>query len=69
MNVRCVEVLPHVRTARFDRQLTYRVPADLQLDVGDIVRVPLGPREGYAYVLVAPCLQPWFLEETGPTSL
>jgi primosomal protein N' (replication factor Y) len=54
LSVRCVDVLPHLRTARFDRPLSYRVPPALALRVGDIVRVPLGPREVFAYVLGAP---------------
>ncbi|HYZ16719.1 MAG TPA: primosomal protein N' [Candidatus Acidoferrum sp.] len=49
-----VDVLPHLRTARFDRALSYRVPDGVVLDVGDVVRVPLGPRDVYAYVLRAP---------------
>ena len=54
MSVRCVDVLPHLRTARFDRQLTYRIPAGLELGIGDVVRVPLGTRDVFAYVLGAP---------------
>ncbi len=54
MSVRCVDVLPHLRTARFDRPLSYRVPPAMVLQVGDIVRVGLGPREVFAYVLGAP---------------
>ncbi len=49
-----VEVLPHLKSARFDRALTYRVPSGLMLGVGDVVRVPLGPRVVYAYVLEEP---------------
>jgi primosomal protein N' (replication factor Y) (superfamily II helicase) len=49
-----VDVLPHLRTARFDRALSYRVPEGLVLSAGDIVRVPLGSRDVFAYVLTAP---------------
>ncbi|HEY4440161.1 MAG TPA: hypothetical protein VGN14_06870, partial [Candidatus Elarobacter sp.] len=49
-----VDVLPHLKTARFDRALSYRVPAEMELRVGDVVRVPLGPRTVFAYVLCAP---------------
>ncbi len=54
MNVRCVDVLPHVRTGAFDRALTYRAPDSLTLATGDVVRVPLGPREVFGYVLAGP---------------
>jgi primosomal protein N' (replication factor Y) len=46
-----VEVLVQQRTARVDRPLTYAVPAGLPLEIGDVVRVPLGPRELYGYVV------------------
>jgi len=42
------------RTARVDRPLTYLVPTALELALGDVVRVPLGPREVYGYVVGAP---------------
>jgi primosomal protein N' (replication factor Y) len=48
---RVVDVLVQQRTARVGRPLTYLVPAGVTLDVGDVVRVPLGPRELYGYVL------------------
>src|ERR1700680_1072232 len=54
LSVLRVDVLPHLKTARFDRSLTYRVPDELQLEVGDVVRVPLGSRDVFAYVLSAP---------------
>ncbi|GAC1308836.1 MAG: primosomal protein N' [Vulcanimicrobiaceae bacterium] len=41
------------RTARVERPLTYAVGRD-PLAIGDIVRVPLGPRELYAYVIAEP---------------
>jgi len=41
------------RTARVERPLTYAV-GGAALEVGAIVRVPLGPRELYAYVITAP---------------
>ncbi len=42
------------RTARVERPLTYAVPFGLVLDVGDLVRVPLGPRELYGFVISSP---------------
>jgi primosomal protein N' (replication factor Y) len=54
MNVRCVDVLPHVRTGVFNRPLTYRVPDSLALALGDVVRVPLGPRDVFGYALTGP---------------
>jgi primosomal protein N' (replication factor Y) len=51
--VRAVDVLVHLTTARFDRALTYSVPDGPALRVGDIVRVPLGSREVFAYVVTA----------------
>jgi primosomal protein N' (replication factor Y) len=44
-------VLPILRTARFDRALTYLVPPGLAAAVGDVARIPLGSREAYGYVL------------------
>jgi primosomal protein N' (replication factor Y) (superfamily II helicase) len=49
--VRAVDVLVHLTTARFDRALTYSVPDGPALRVGEIVRVPLGSREVFAYVV------------------
>lgn len=49
--MRAVDVLVHLTTARFDRALTYSVPAGPAVRVGDIVRVPLGSREVFAYVV------------------
>jgi primosomal protein N' (replication factor Y) (superfamily II helicase) len=49
--VRAVDVLVHLATARFDRALTYSVPDGPVLRVGDIVRVPLGPRDMFAFVV------------------
>jgi len=57
-----VDVLPHLRTARFDRALTYRVADGLELAVGEVVRVPLGSREVYGYVVGAPYVRE---DETG----
>ncbi len=54
LSARRVDVLPHLKTARFDRALSYRVPEDMTLHVGDVVRVPLGPRAVFAYVLGDP---------------
>jgi primosomal protein N' (replication factor Y) len=50
MSARAVDVLVHLATARFDRPLTYRVTGP-ELQVGEVVRVPLGPRELFAYVV------------------
>ena len=47
--MRAVDVLVHLTTARFDRALTYSVPGGPLLQTGDIVRVPLGSREVFAY--------------------
>jgi len=49
-----VDVLPHLKTARFDRALSYRVPDGVAAGVGDVVRVPLGSRDVFAYVLSPP---------------
>ena len=46
-----VDVLPHLKTARFDRPLSYHVPAGMELRAGDVVRVPLGTRDVFGYVL------------------
>jgi primosomal protein N' (replication factor Y) len=51
--VRAVDVLVHLTTARFDRALTYSVPDGPALRVGEIVRVPLGSREVFAYAVTA----------------
>ena len=51
---RVVDVLPHLRTAAFDRELSYIVPEAMQLGIGQVVRVPLGSREVYGYVLCEP---------------
>jgi primosomal protein N' (replication factor Y) len=48
---RAVDVLVHLATARFDRPLTYLVPDGPPLHVGEIVRVPLGSRELFAFVI------------------
>lgn len=42
------------RTARVERPLTYEVPEGLRAEVGDVVRVPLGPRELFGYVIAGP---------------
>ena len=46
-----VDVFVQQKTARVDRPLTYRVPAGLSLRVGDVVRVPLGPKELYGFAI------------------
>jgi len=45
-----IDVVPILRTARFDRTLSYRAPAAAPPIVGELVRVPLGPREVYSFV-------------------
>jgi primosomal protein N' (replication factor Y) len=49
-----VDVFLQQRTARVERPLTYAVAGDATLGVGDVVRVPLGPRELYGYVISGP---------------
>jgi primosomal protein N' (replication factor Y) (superfamily II helicase) len=49
--VRAVDVLVHLATARFDRPLTYGIPDGPSAVVGEVVRVPLGPRELFGYVV------------------
>ena len=51
------EVLPQLKTGRFDRPLTYAVPAGMTVDVGDVVRVPLGAQQLYGYVVSPPHAQ------------
>ena len=51
---RLVDVFVQQRTARIERPLTYRLPGNLELGIGDVVRVPLGPRELYGYVVSPP---------------
>jgi primosomal protein N' (replication factor Y) (superfamily II helicase) len=50
--VRVVDALPAIRSSRFDRPLTYAA-GELEVQVGDIVRVPLGKREVIAFVVSA----------------
>jgi primosomal protein N' (replication factor Y) len=52
-DARAVDVLVHLTTARFDRPLTYLVPDGPPLAIGDVVRVPLGTRDVFAYVIGA----------------
>ena len=47
---RAVDVLPAIRSSRFDLPLTYDA-ADLQIAIGDVVRAPLGRREILAFVI------------------
>lgn len=47
---RVVDVLVAIRSSRFDLPLTYDA-GDLDLEIGDVVRVPLGPREVVAFVV------------------
>ncbi len=48
--MRVVDALPAIRSSRFDLPLTYDA-GTLQLEVGDVVRVPLGGRETVAFVV------------------
>jgi primosomal protein N' (replication factor Y) len=48
--VRVVDALPAIRSSRYDLPLTYAAD-DLELRVGDVVRVPLGKREIVAFVV------------------
>jgi len=48
--VRVVDALPAIRSSRFDLPLSYDA-ADLELHVGDIVRVPLGNRDVVGFVV------------------
>lgn len=50
MRPRVVDVFVAIRSSRFDLPLTYDA-RDLVLHVGDVVRVPLGPREILAFVV------------------
>jgi len=52
--VRLVDVFVQQKTARVERPLTYAVPDDVEVTLGDVVRVPLGPRELYGFVVSAP---------------
>ena len=52
--VRVVDVLVQQRTSHVEHALTYLVPDGMTLGIGDVVRVPLGPRELYGFVLGAP---------------
>ncbi len=51
--MRVVDALPAIRSSRFDLPLTYAAE-DLDLQVGDVVRVPLGGREVVAFIVAAP---------------
>jgi len=49
-----VDVFVQQRTARVDRPLTYAVPPESAVVIGDLVRVPLGARELYGFVVSQP---------------
>ncbi len=51
--MRVVDALPAIRSSRYDLPLTYAAE-DLELRVGDVVRVPLGRREVVAFVVARP---------------
>jgi len=42
------------RIARVEHPLTYLIPEDVEVEVGDVVRVPLGPKELYGFVVSPP---------------
>ncbi len=46
-----IDVFVSGRTARVERPLTYVAACDESLRIGDVVRVPLGPRELYGFVI------------------
>jgi primosomal protein N' (replication factor Y) len=48
--VRTVDALPAIRSSRFDLPLTYDA-GELDLAIGDVVRVPLGSRDVIAFVV------------------
>ena len=49
-----VDVFVQHKTARIDRPLTYAIPPEMRVAIGDVVRVPLGPRELYGFVISSP---------------
>jgi primosomal protein N' (replication factor Y) len=51
--MRVIDALPVIRSPRFDLPLTYDA-GDLDLAIGQIVRVPLGSREALAFVISPP---------------
>jgi primosomal protein N' (replication factor Y) len=51
--VHAVDVLPAIRSSRFDLPLTYETFGE-KLRVGDVVRVPMGSRDVFAFVLREP---------------
>ncbi|MBC5820874.1 MAG: primosomal protein N' [Candidatus Eremiobacteraeota bacterium] len=52
--VALVDVIVGHKTARVERPLTYAVPPGLTVSLGDVVRVPLGSRELYGFVISPP---------------
>ncbi len=50
--MRAIDALATIRSSRFDLALTYAT-GELTLDVGDVVRVPLGKRDALAFVISA----------------
>ena len=46
-----VDVFVQQRTARVERPLTYALPPGVALGIGAVVRVPLGPKELYGFVV------------------
>ncbi len=51
VDLRLVDVFVQQKAARVERPLTYAVPPDVVVSLGDVVRVPLGPREVYGFVV------------------
>ncbi len=48
--MRAVDALPAIRSSRFDLPLTYDADS-LELEVGDVVRIPLGKRDVQGFVV------------------
>ncbi|HVN68291.1 MAG TPA: hypothetical protein VMU38_01370, partial [Candidatus Binatia bacterium] len=48
--MRVVDALPVIRSSRYDLPLTYDA-GELEPAIGDVVRVPLGPREVLAFIV------------------
>ncbi len=55
--MRVVDALAAIRSSRFDLPLSYDA-TDLDLRVGDVVRVPLGNRDVVAFIVSEPRMQP-----------
>ncbi len=49
--VHVVDVFVQHKVARIERPLTYAVPSGAEVTLGDVVRVPLGTRDVYGFVV------------------